>query len=142
DPQGAGDRVRHRSHVQGRACVDDEEGVIGALETTLDLRGRDPRDPEAPEKALALDELDRDGAHEHRAEDQAKPVAETGGAPRHRASPYHRRSGGRDAATAATNATASVIRPAPASAPTPSRTGTAGTGRPICSASTNTKSRT
>src|SRR5207249_3504472 len=50
---------------------------------TLDLRGRDPRDPEAPEKALALDELDRDVAHEHRAEDQAKPVAETGGARRH-----------------------------------------------------------
>ena len=60
--------------------------------------------------------------------------------PRARPSSYHTTSGGREAASAVARPASALMRPVPAKAPTPSSSGTAGIGRPICSASTKAKS--
>ncbi len=60
--------------------------------------------------------------------------------PRARPSSYHTTSGGREATSAVASPASALMRPTPASAPTPSSSGTAGIGRPICSASTKAKS--
>src|SRR5262249_16932649 len=79
DPQCAGDGGGPGGQVQERAGVEARDRPVARLEPALELLGHDPRDPETPEEALALDELDEDVAHERAGQEGAERVAQTRG---------------------------------------------------------------
>src|SRR5437762_1845006 len=79
NPERARDGIRRGGHVQHGASVDDGERLVTDVETTLELLGRDLRDPETTEKPLALDELDAHVGGERRPDDDEEHVAEASG---------------------------------------------------------------
>src|SRR5207302_1678691 len=123
--------------------------VFVPVQLGLQLFGRDSRDPDLPEESLAHDELPRDVTEDRRNGQRAHPVPEALGVARHRlelvgGEPADANEEARpDQATAArTSTSATLSRPLPATAPAASRTGTAGSGSPICSANTQPNTTT
>src|SRR2546425_3919127 len=79
NPERARDGIRRGGHVQHGASVDDGERLVTDVETTLELLGRDLRDPETAEKPPALDELDAHVSGERRPDYDDERVAEASG---------------------------------------------------------------